>query len=81
MRQIRLTKAERTVEENLDEYVSVGKFEYNEIVEAIAARRKDAVLNIRVNQQDLNSIKQKARRIGIKYQTLISEVLHKVAQA
>ena len=81
MRQIKLTRAEKNVEKSLDEYVSVGKAEYHEIAQAIAARRKDAVLNIRVNRQDLNSIKQKAKRIGIKYQTFVSEILHKVAQA
>ena len=77
----KLTKAERNVEESLDEYVTVGKAEYSQIAQALAARRKDAVLNIRVNRQDLNSIKQKAKRLGIKYQSFISEVLHKVAQA
>ena len=81
MRQVRLTKAERAVEESLDEYVPVARSEHKEIVEAIAARRKDAVLNIRVNRQDLSHIKQKAKRLGINYQTFISEVLHKVARA
>ncbi len=81
MRQIKLTKAERAVEESINEYVPVTKAEYSAIVGAIEARRKDAVLNIRVNRQDLNGIKQKARRLGIKYQTFISEVLHKVATA
>ncbi len=81
MRQIKLTKAERVVEESIDEYVPVTKAEYSAIVGAIEARRKDAVLNIRVNRQDLNGIKQKARRLGIKYQTFISEILHKVATA
>ena len=81
MRQVKLTKAERDVEESLDQYVSVSKAEHNQIAQALAARRKDAVLNIRVNRQDLNSIKQKAKRLGVKYQSFISEVLHKVAQA
>jgi predicted DNA binding CopG/RHH family protein len=81
MRQVRLTRAERAIEESLGEYVPVSKAEHQEIVAAIAARRKDAVLNIRVNRQDLTSIKQKAKRLGIKYQTFVSEVLHKVAQA
>ena len=81
MRQIRLTKAERAIEESLDEYVPVRKAEYSAIVEAVEARRKDAVLNVRVNRKDLEGIKQKAKRLGIKYQTFVSEILHKVAQA
>ncbi len=81
MRKIKLTREEKALEESLDQFVPVGKEEYNEIVHAITVRRKDSVLNIRVNSNDLKSIKQKASRLGIKYQTFISELLHKVAQA
>ena len=51
------------------------------VKEALEKRKKDAVLNIRVNSYDLEHIKQKARKIGVKYQTFISEILHKVAEA
>jgi predicted DNA binding CopG/RHH family protein len=51
------------------------------IKQAIERRKKDAVLNIRINSYDLEALKQKARKIGVKYQTLISEILHKVAEA
>ena len=80
-RNIKLTKQEKDIEDALmaGEFVSVGKTELEEISQAIARRKKDAVLNIRVNSQDLMSIKQKAKKLGIKYQTFISEVLHKVA--
>ncbi len=81
MRKIKLTKEEMAIEEGLEEFVPVGKNEYEQIVQAIAHRRKDAVLNIRVNSEDLKSLKNKANRMGIKYQTFISEVLHKVARA
>jgi len=83
MRAVKLTKQERAVEEALvkGEYVSVSKKEFNEIAQALARRKKDAVLNIRVNKYDLDSIKQKASRLGIRYQTFISEILHKVARA
>lgn len=81
MRRIKLTKQERWIEDHLEEYVPVRGKEYDEIVEALERRKKDAVLNIRVNSYDLEHIKQKARKIGVKYQTFISEILHKVAQA
>jgi predicted DNA binding CopG/RHH family protein len=83
MRRIRLTKQEKAIEESLlrGEYKNVGKQEFTDIAQAIAARRKDSVLNIRVNSRDLKSIKQKANRLGIKYQTFISEILHRVAKA
>jgi len=80
MRRIKLTKAEQAIEDSLDQYVPVDKEEYEQIVHAIAARKKDAVLNIRVNSRDLTTIKQKAKKLGIKYQTFISELLHRVAQ-
>lgn len=83
MRQIKLTRQEKAVEEALlkGEYASAGKEEFHSIAQALAARRKDAVLNIRVNSRDLRNIKQKAHRLGVKYQTFVSEILHKVAQA
>ena len=42
-------------------------------------RKKDAVLNMRVNRQDLAGLKQKARRLGVPYQSFISELLHHFA--
>jgi len=55
--------------------------QFNAIAQAIESRRKDAVLNIRLNSRDLQNIKRKAQKLGIRYQTFISEVLHKIAQA
>ncbi|MFA5271207.1 MAG: antitoxin [Candidatus Omnitrophota bacterium] len=80
MRKIKLTRAEKSIEESLEQFVPVDKNEYEQIVQAIASRRKDAVLNIRVNRNDLKSIKHKANKLGIKYQTFISEILHRVAE-
>lgn len=81
MRQIKLNRQEREIENALmkGEYVPVGKRDFDEIAQSLAARKKDAVLNIRVNSGDLHNIKQKAKRLGIKYQTFISELIHRVA--
>ena len=81
MRRIKLSQSEQDIEHALlqGEYVDVGKSEFEAIAEAVAHRRKDAVLNIRINSQDLKAIKAKAKRHGIKYQTFISEFLHRVA--
>ena len=83
MRQVKLNREERTIEHALlrGDYVNVGKSEFEAIAQAITHRRKDAVLNIRVNSQDLKAIKQKASRHGVKYQTFISELLHRVAHS
>lgn len=79
MRKIKLTKSEREVEEHLDEYVPVGSKEFADIAQAIAERKKDAVLNIRISRKDLEQIKEKAHRLGVRYQTFVSELLHRVA--
>ena len=83
MRRIKLTREERAIEDALlrGEYVPVPREEFREIVQALAHRRKDAVLNIRVNSEDLKNIKAKARRHGVKYQTFIAELLHRVAHS
>jgi predicted DNA binding CopG/RHH family protein len=81
MRKVKLTKEELAIENNIEQFVKVDKQEYEQILQAVAARRKDAVLNVRVNSQDLASIKQRAQKLGVRYQTLISEVIHRIAQA
>ncbi|OGX37910.1 MAG: hypothetical protein A3C53_05870 [Omnitrophica WOR_2 bacterium RIFCSPHIGHO2_02_FULL_68_15] len=83
MRNIRLTRQEREIEAALlrGEYVDVPKAEFEAIAKAIAHRRKDAVLNIRVNREDVESIKQKARQLGVRYQALLSEFIHRLAHA
>ncbi len=81
MKKIKLTSEERKIEKDLLEgvYKPVSESDFRAMSESIARRRKDAVLNIRVNSKDLEYIKHKARKLGIKYQTFISEIIHKVA--
>ena len=83
MRKINLTRQEKAIEESLlkGEYINVAKNDFEAIAEDIVSRKKDAVLNVRVNSRDLASIRQRAQKLGIKYQTFISEVIHRIAQA
>ncbi len=83
MRRIKLTREEKAIEAAIErgEYVDVPKEEFDRIARMIAAYKKDAVLNIRVNSQDLRLIKEKAKKLGVKYQTFISEILHRVAES
>jgi len=81
MRKQKLTKEEQWYEDHAEEFVPASREMFNAVKAAIERRKKDAVLNIRVNSFDLEAIKQKARKAGIKYQTFISEVLHKVAES
>lgn len=81
MKKFKLTREEQWFEDHAEEFVPVSREKFEMIKEAIERRKKDAVLNIRVNSYDLEHIKQKAQKLGIKYQTFISEILHKVASA
>ena len=83
MRRVKLSRGEHAIEHALvrGEYVDVDKSEFEAIASAVAHRRKDTVLNIRVNSEDLRAIKEKARHHGIKYQTFISELLHRIAHS
>ena len=83
MRKTKLTKQEKAVEKALleGEYSDVSKKDFDSIAKSVSLRKKDAVLNIRINSKDLQNIKRKAKKLGVKYQTFISEVLHKLAEA
>lgn len=67
----------------LDAYES-GKLKFEPVSERIyaAARetlKKNKNINIRINENDLTSIKLIAAREGIPYQTLIGSLIHKYA--
>ena len=83
MRRVKLTRQEKAIEDALlnKEYIEAPAAEFDLIAKSIAARKKDAVLNVRVNSGDLLSIKKKAERFGIRYQTFISELIHRIAHA
>lgn len=77
---IKLTKEEQAIEDSIHEYVPVSQKEYDAAVAAIEAFKKNAVLNIRINRNDLDAIKKKARKLGVPYQSFIGEFLHRLAQ-
>ncbi len=81
MRRIKLSKYEKWIEGHADEYVPVSKEDHQSIADIIKSYRKNAVLNIRVNSTDLQCLKDKAKKLGVKYQTFISQILHQVAQS
>jgi predicted DNA binding CopG/RHH family protein len=79
-KRVKLTKEEKWYEDHAEEFVPIRGPEYDAIVAALERKKKDMVLNIRVNSWDIAQLKQKAQKLGIKYQSFISEILHKVAQ-
>ncbi len=83
MKRIKLTQQEKEIERNLlhGDFKNASQAEFEKIAEAIAMRRKDTVLNIRINSHDLKQLKDRARKLGIKYQTFIAEILHQIAHS
>jgi predicted DNA binding CopG/RHH family protein len=83
MRRIRLTPYEKRIEKDLIEgnYTLGSKEEVEEMRAAIEAYRKNAVLHIRINEAVLQKLKDKAKKLGVKYQTFIAEILRKVAHS
>ena len=73
MRKINLTKEEKEIENALlhGEYIDIDENDFKKIAAAVASRKKDSVLNIRINSEDLKLIKKKASHFGIRYQTFI----------
>jgi len=51
----------------------------SEMVDAASNQSKEARVNLRLNPDDVEKIRVKAKREGIPYQTLIGSVLHKYA--
>lgn len=82
MKRIRLTKEEKEIEKSLlnDEYVKIKGKKLELIEKSLKARKKDVIMTIRVNSEDIDKIKKKAKKLGVKYQSYISEILHQIAQ-
>ena len=79
---IKLSRYEQQIEDAVGrgEYKPVPREEQERIAAIIKAYRKNAVLNIRINALDLQCLKNKAKKLGVKYQTFIAGILHRVAQ-
>lgn len=82
MKKAKMTRAELQVEKDLlsGKYVPVTPKEEEEFLTALAHKRKDAILHIRINSLDLSRIKAKATKAGVPYQTFIAHVLHHIAR-
>ncbi len=81
MKRIKLTNEEKKIEKDL----TAGKYQrvtgklLDQVEKALVHRKKDYVMTIRVSSTDIKKIKKRANRLGIRYQTFISEILHEIA--
>ena len=81
MKKMKLTKEEKEIENALlsGEYKPIKGKELANIENTLKSRKKDITMTIRVNSEDIEKIKSKAKELGIKYQSYISEIIHQVA--
>jgi predicted DNA binding CopG/RHH family protein len=85
---VKLDKYERELSDAVDEAINRGKLksisnleEEKALVKEAAANyfRKNARVNIRISERDLERLKQKAAYKGLPYQTFIASILHEYA--
>ena len=85
MKNVKLTREEKTLQKDMDkgEYVSIPKGEWEKHIASAKEflRKKDARITIRLNSQDVRALKTEASREGLPYQTLIGTILHKYIAA
>lgn len=81
MKKYKLDAQERKIEAAIGrgEYVPVTGRELRKVADAVAARKRDRTLTIRVNSADIERIKRMAASRGIPYQSYLSELIHRVA--
>lgn len=77
MKDIILSKEEKQIENSLEEYRPVSKETRNHIERIIQGSRKSRPISIRINENDLARLKEKADHNGLPYQTMINVVIHK----
>jgi len=82
MKKMKLSKEEKRIEKDLlvGKYRKVTSKLLDEVKNALTNRKKDYVMTIRLSSADIGKIKRKANRLGVKYQTFISEILHQISE-
>ena len=79
MKDIKLDNFEKEIEKNAEQYVKTSKKTQQRIKKIITKANEKNRVTLRLNNQTLELIKQKAQEEGLPYQTLISSILHKYA--
>lgn len=79
MKDIKLDNFEKEIEKNAEQYVKVSKKTQQRIKKIITRANEKNRITLRLNNQTLELIKQKAQEEGLPYQTFISSILHKYA--
>ena len=74
---IKLDAYEQEIEDNIEKFVPVTGKEKQHIERIIEAARKNVTISLRINNYELDKIKEKADRSGLSCQAFITSILHK----
>lgn len=77
MKKSNLSRNEAQIENRFEEYKPVSQETRKRIEKLIEEGRKSRAISLRINEKDLKRLKEKAKRNGLPYQTMINVVIHK----
>lgn len=77
MKKIVLTREEQEIEDNIENFVPLSPENKRRSDAAMEKARKEAHISLRISEEQLRGIKEKAKEEGLPYQTLIGSVLRK----
>ena len=73
----KLNDYEKSIEDNSTQFTKASSKTTAKVERIIKKANKKRNISLRVNGQDLDSLKLKAEKEGIPYQTLLSSIIHK----
>jgi predicted DNA binding CopG/RHH family protein len=79
MNKLKLDSFERDIESNAEQYNKATTKTRQRVKKIISKTKEKNRITLRLSNQTLERIKQKAQEEGLPYQTLISSILHKYA--
>ena len=79
MKKIKLDDFEKEIERDAEGFVKASKKSQQRVKKIISKANEKNRITLRLSNQILELIKQKAREEGLPYQTFISSILHKYA--
>jgi len=79
MTDIKLDELEQDIENNVDNFVPASQSVRDRVQKSICDSNKKNRVTLRLSNQTIEKIKQKAGEEGLPYQTLISSILFKYA--
>ena len=77
MKKIVLDQEEKEIEADFENYQPASKAFRSRIEKIATSSRKTRAISLRMNESDLNLLKEKAEKNGLPYQTMINVVVHK----